>query len=74
MYMFSGVFFPLRRLPHSVQVAIWFTPLYHVAHLFRSLVLSRISTDLLVDLAWIVVFTAIMLLLPARLIRRKLLV
>lgn len=74
MYMFSGVFFPLSRLPHPVQIAIWFTPLYHVAHLFRSLVLGRLGGDLLVDLAWILVFTAIALLFPAHLIRRKLLV
>lgn len=74
MYMFGGVFFPIRRLPHAVQVAIWFTPLYHAADLFRNLVLGRIGIGLLSDLLWIIVVTAIALLLPARLIRRKLLV
>lgn len=74
MYLFSGVFFPPSRLPHAVQGAIWFTPLYHVAHLIRSLVLGQLSGDLLVDLAWILVFTAIASLFPAWLIRRKLLV
>ena len=33
MFTFSGIFFPPTKMPHSVQVAIWFTPLYHVAHL-----------------------------------------
>jgi lipooligosaccharide transport system permease protein len=74
MFMFSGIFFPPNRLPHSVQGAIWFTPLYHVAHLARSFVLGKMSADLLGDVAWMVVFTALALLFPARLIRRKLLV
>jgi lipooligosaccharide transport system permease protein len=74
MYFFGGVFFPISRLPHPVREAVWFTPLYHVAHLCRQLVLGRVSADLWLDLAWIVVFTAILLLLPVRLISRKLLV
>jgi lipooligosaccharide transport system permease protein len=74
MYMFSGIFFPPSRLPHGVQVAIWFTPLYHVAHLIRSLVLDQLSGDLLVDVLWVLVFTAVFLLLPVRLIERKLLI
>jgi lipooligosaccharide transport system permease protein len=74
MYMFSGIFFPPNRLPHAVQGAIWFTPLYHVAHLARSFVLGQLSSDLLVDVAWIAVFTAVAMLFPSRLIRKKLLV
>jgi lipooligosaccharide transport system permease protein len=74
MYMFSGIFFPPNRLPHAIQGAIWFTPLYHVAHLARSFVLGRLSMDLLLDVIWIAVFTAVALLFPTRLIRRKLLV
>ncbi len=74
MYMFSGIFFPLERMPHAIQIAIWCTPLYHVAHLARSFVLGNLSGDLLIDLAWILVFTAIALLFPSRLIRRKLLI
>lgn len=74
MFMFSGIFFPPNRLPHSVQWAIWFTPLYHVSHLARSFVLGRMSAGLWSDVAWIAVFTAIVLLFPARLIKRKLLV
>jgi lipooligosaccharide transport system permease protein len=74
MFMFSGIFFPPTRLPHGVQVAIWFTPLYHVAHLARSFVLGQMSPDLLIDIAWIAVFTAIAMLFPVPLIRRKLMV
>jgi lipooligosaccharide transport system permease protein len=74
MFTFSGIFFPPSRLPHSVQVAIWFTPLYHVAHLIRSLVLGRVHADLFTDVLWMLVFTGIMLLLPASRIRSKLMV
>lgn len=74
MFMFSGIFFPPNRLPRPVQGVIWFTPLYHVAHLARSLALGALHQDLLGDLAWIVIFTAITLLFPTWLIRRKLLV
>jgi lipooligosaccharide transport system permease protein len=74
MYMFSGIFFPVSRLPRGVQVAIWFTPLYHVSHLARSFVLGQLSVGLVVDVLWMLVFTAIVLLFPARLIRRKLMV
>jgi lipooligosaccharide transport system permease protein len=74
MYMFSGIFFPPNRLPHAIQGAIWFTPLYHVAHLTRSLVLGQVQADLWIDIAWMAVFTAIALLFPSRLIHRKLMV
>jgi len=74
MFMFSAIFFPPSRLPHAVQGVIWFSPLYHVSHLSRSFVLGRVSLDLTLDVLWIVVFTAIVMLFPVRLIRRKLLV
>jgi len=74
MFTFSGIFFPPSRLPHGVQVAIWFTPLYHVANLIRSLVLGRVHANLFVDVLWMLVFTALMLLLPANRIRKKLMV
>jgi len=74
MFTFSGIFFPPGRLPQGIQVAIWFTPLYHVAHLIRSLVLGVISGDLFVDVLWMLVFTALGLLFPATLLKRKLLV
>jgi lipooligosaccharide transport system permease protein len=74
MYMFSGIFFPPDKLPEPVRKAIWFTPLYHVAHLVRSLVLGTVHPDLLIDVAWMIGFAFIALLFPAALIRRRLLV
>lgn len=58
----------------AVQVAIWFTPLYHVAHVARACVLGHLSVDLWTDIAWMIIFTGIALLFHARLIQRKLLV
>jgi len=74
MYMFSGIFFPLTRLPRAVQIAIWFTPLYHVAHLSRSLCLNQLSAGLWIDVAWMGVFTFFFALFPSRLIRGRLMI
>jgi lipooligosaccharide transport system permease protein len=48
--------------------------LYHVSHLARSFVLGQMSWGLVGDVAWIVVFTSVMLIFPTRLVRKKLLV
>lgn len=74
MFMFGGVFFPPSRLPHAVQWAIWVTPLYHVAHLSRAFVLGQMDANLWMDVLWLLAATALLLLLPTRLIRKKLLV
>lgn len=74
MYMFSGIFFPVTRLPAGIRGAIWFSPLYHAANLTRSLVLGRLSSALWGDLLWLIVVTAALVLIPSRLIARKLLV
>jgi lipooligosaccharide transport system permease protein len=74
MFMFSGIFFPPSRLPHAVQWAIWVTPLFHVANLTRNLVLGTVTGSLWIDLLWMLVFTAVALLFPLPIIKRKLLV
>jgi lipooligosaccharide transport system permease protein len=74
MFTFSGIFFPPSRLPQAIQGVIWFTPLYHTSHLIRSFVLGQVSGGLIVNFLWILVFSAIALLFPSRLIRKKLMV
>ncbi len=75
MYMFAGIFFPItNKLPSAVRTAIWFTPLYHVAHLVRSLCENQLSVGLWGDVLWITVLTAILSLFPSRLIRGRLLI
>jgi lipooligosaccharide transport system permease protein len=40
LFLFSGVFFPVSRLPEALQVVAWATPLFHGVELARGLVLG----------------------------------
>ena len=70
MFLFSGIFFPLNNLPPVVSKIAFFTPLYHLVNICRSLasgVLSRITGDII----WI--FVVVILLAPCsfRLMRKR---
>jgi len=73
MFVYSGVFYPLEGMPDWIKEIIWFTPLIHVVNLARDLVLGRVGSHLLVDLAWIIGFTVIFINVPIALIRYRLL-
>jgi lipooligosaccharide transport system permease protein len=49
LFLFSGVFFPLSRLPEPLQAAAWATPLFHGVELVRGLTLGTLQGS-----AWIV--------------------
>jgi lipooligosaccharide transport system permease protein len=70
--MIAGVFFPLDRVPHWLQVVAWFTPLYHSVNIFRSLVLGRVGWGNAVDLLWILAAIAVLATLPLRTLRSRL--
>jgi lipooligosaccharide transport system permease protein len=40
LFLFSGTFFPIERLPEAIQPLAWLTPLYHGVALSRSLALG----------------------------------
>jgi lipooligosaccharide transport system permease protein len=40
LYLFSGTFFPIERLPEVLQLVAWATPLYNGVALTRDLVLG----------------------------------
>ena len=70
MFLFSGIFFPLNTLPPVVSKIAFFTPLYHLVNICRSLasgVLSRITGDII----WI--FVVVIFLAPCsfRLMRKR---
>ena len=70
MFLFSGIFFPLNNLPPVVSKIAFFTPLYHLVNICRSLAsgaLSRITGDII----WI--FVVVILLAPCsfRLMRKR---
>jgi lipooligosaccharide transport system permease protein len=72
MFLFSGVFFPLDRLPAWVGTVAWFMPLHQAVRLMRALMLTGSADEALAALAWIVVVTAVLLPLPLNLLRRRL--
>ncbi|MGH2663282.1 MAG: ABC transporter permease [Actinomycetota bacterium] len=72
MFLFSGIFFPLDRMPDWVQVAAWFMPLHHAVNVMRALTLTGDLRDALLAAAWIVVFTGLLFILPLNLLHRRL--
>src|SRR3954449_7116974 len=55
LFLFSGIFYPLDRLPDWVSVAAWFTPLYHLVNITRGLALGPDALSILGNTAWLVV-------------------
>jgi lipooligosaccharide transport system permease protein len=72
MFMFSGVFFPIAHLPAILRDVIVALPLYHAVHLLRALVLGRVGVGLWVDVAWLIGYTLVLVLLPTPGLRRRL--
>jgi lipooligosaccharide transport system permease protein len=72
MFLFSGLFYPLTRLPDWVHVAAWFTPLYHLVNLTRGLALGPDLGDVAANALWLVVLVALLFPIPVRAMRRRL--
>ena len=45
LFLFSGVFFPIGRLPEALAAAAWLTPLFHGVELVRGLTLDTVQPD-----------------------------
>lgn len=58
LFLFSGVFFPITRMPPWAQRLAWATPLFHGVELVRGLVLHTITSP-----AWIIHVTYLAMLL-----------
>ena len=72
MFLLSGVFFPLERLPAAIQVIGKILPLYHCVHLNRSFAMSTLTPDMLFDLAYLLVVGLVLFALAVNLMRRRL--
>ena len=72
LFLFSGIFYPLDRLPDWVHVVAWFTPLYHLVQITRGLVLGPDALSVLGNAAWLLAVTAALFVIPARALRRRL--
>jgi lipooligosaccharide transport system permease protein len=72
MFLFSGIFFPLERMPEWVQWLAWIMPLHHAVNLLRALTLTGDVRAALLAAGWIVVVTAALFVLPLNLLHRRL--
>jgi lipooligosaccharide transport system permease protein len=72
MFLFSGIFFPLDRLPHWVQVVAWFIPLHQGVNLMRALILTGDAGAAAGAALWIALVTAALFVLPLNLMHRRL--
>jgi lipooligosaccharide transport system permease protein len=72
MFMFSGIFFPLDRLPGWLQTIAWFMPLKHGNDLMRALLLHGDPAAAARAALWIAVVTLALFPLPLNLLRRRL--
>lgn len=73
MFILSGTFFSLANLPFAVQAfANTFFPLTHVIALTRALTTGRLSANLLLDAAWLLVVTFVFFVLSINLMKRRL--
>ncbi len=74
MFLFSGTFFPVSRLPEALQPLAYATPLWHGVDLCRGLTLGTIHwLAALGHLAYLAAWTAVGLVLAERAYRRRLL-
>ena len=72
MFLFSGIFFPLDRMPEWVQVLAWLMPLHHAVNLMRALMLTGDLRAAVMAAGWIAVLTAVLFVLPLNLLHRRL--
>ena len=74
IFLFSGTFFPIERLPDWLEPVAWVTPLWHGVELCRDLSTGDIETlPTLGHIAYLVAITLASSVLAVRLISRKLL-
>lgn len=68
MFLFSGIFFPLDRLPPLLTKIAFFTPLYHLVNVCRSSAEGRLP---LWDMVWLLAAVIILAPYPFRLMRKR---
>lgn len=72
MFMFSGVFFPVDRLPGFLQWFVQCLPLYHLVEINRALVGGRVDSSFIVHVAIVLVMIAVLAPFPAPMLKRAL--
>jgi len=59
LFLFSGTFFPIERLPEQIQPVAWLLPLWHGVDLARALALGTVAEDPLLHVAHVAILGAI---------------
>lgn len=70
LFLFSGIFFPLDTLPPIVSKIAFFTPLYHLVNICRSLS-SGLLSNTIWDIIWIIAVVILLIPYSFRLMRRR---
>lgn len=72
LFLFSGTFFPLSRLPDAIEWVAWLTPLFHGVQLVRGLILGSLDWAAApIHLGYLVAMLAIGVILADRFLRRR---
>ena len=72
LFLFSGVFFPVSRLPEPLARAAWLTPLFHGVELVRGLALDAVPRAWPLHIAFLAAFVAAGAFIAQRKFRRRL--
>ncbi|HEY8449163.1 MAG TPA: ABC transporter permease [Bacillota bacterium] len=72
MFLFSGVFFPVERLPEALAWVVRLLPLYHAVEILRDLVLGQVGRATWVHFVWLAVMTLAVMRLPVPHLRKVL--
>ncbi|MEI7744567.1 MAG: ABC transporter permease [Chloroflexota bacterium] len=59
LFLFSGTFFPIDRLPDFLQPVAWILPLWHGVDLGRALALGTVMDNLPLQIAHVVILLAV---------------
>ena len=73
MFLFSGIFFPFDELPGWVEVAAWFTPLYHMVEITRGMATGPEASEIAIHACWLGAVSAALFVVPVRALNRRLL-
>ncbi|EKP95596.1 ABC transporter permease [Thermaerobacter subterraneus] len=72
LLLFSGVFFPVDKLPGIAQMIIQVLPMYHIVEMSRDVFFGELGVSTLHHAIWAIGGTAVALLFPVRELRRAL--
>lgn len=72
LFLFSGIFYPLDRLPDWVSVVAWFSPLHHLVEITRGLILGPDGLAVLGHSAWLAAVCLLLFAVPVTRFRSRL--